>query len=73
MIREPIQHKEVLSVFGRKEEKFINETNQAEWQIVELRKICDYIKTEKFDTDNKQVCNLITRIKKWLKKHYPKL
>jgi len=60
-------------IVTKKEEEYIDEVNKAEWQILKLEEICDYIKYEKFETDNKKVCALITRIKKWLKKKYPKL
>ena len=73
VIKERIRQKEPINILSRKEEAFINETNKAEWQILKLQETLNYIKTEKIDVENKKVCNLITRIKHWLKKKYPKL
>ncbi len=73
VIKDAVKPSDIRPIMTTQEEKYIKEVHQAEWQINELGKFLEYIKTEKLDTENKKVCNLVGRIKKWLKKRYPKL
>ena len=73
VIREALHKQEQPPILSKQEESFINETNKEDWQISKLQEILDYIKTEDFETGNKKVCTLITKIKKLAHKRYPKL
>ena len=60
-------------LLSEEEEKKLAEEHKEEWQITQLEQILEYIKTEDFVIDNKQIENLLRRIKKWLHKRFPKL
>lgn len=73
VIKEKIKGKEEIEIFDRKEEKKLREEHKVQWQLDELNEIYDYLKSEEFDLGFNKICKMISKIKKLLKKRFPKL
>ena len=73
VIKDKVQQKDEQKIIDETELEEFTESNKEEIQHSQLENIYDFFKNEKLVLDDRRIENLVKKIKKLLKKKYPKL
>ncbi len=73
VVKEKVKKEERRGDIDNKEAERYLKKHEIDIWIEELNRFYIFLKNEKFDIENKQICNCIGKIKRILKKRFPKL